>query len=148
MEKIDFTKVAEVKLSYATKIKASDRPQVTCSKDAYEVFMKHWDGTIEFLESVYVLLLNRANRVLGITSISNGSTAGCIIDVKMILQYALKTNACSMIIAHNHPSGNLQPSESDINITKKLSEAAKLLDISLLDHLIITPHDGYYSMVD
>lgn len=77
-----------------------------------------------------------------------GGITGTVIDVRIILQYALKSNACSIIVSHNHPSGNLEPSNADIQITKKIKEAAKLMDISLLDHLIITTGDKYYSMAD
>ena len=73
---------------------------------------------------------------------------GCLLDLKVVFQYALKANASSIILAHNHPSGNLKPSESDLAITKKVEEAARLFDIKLLDHLILSPEERYYSMAD
>jgi len=86
-----------------------------------------------------MLLLNRANKVLGITTISEGGLSGTVTDVRLIYQYAIKGNACGIIIAHNHPSGNSNPSESDLKITQKIKEAGNLLDIQLLDHIILTP---------
>jgi DNA repair protein RadC len=86
-----------------------------------------------------MLLLNRANKVLGITTISEGGLSGTVTDVRLIYQYAIKGNACGIIIPHNHPSGNSNPSESDQKITQKIKEAGNLLDIQLLDHIILTP---------
>jgi DNA repair protein RadC len=86
--------------------------------------------------------------VLGTAPISLGGASGTVTDVKIILQYALKTNAIGIIICHNHPSGALNPSESDAKITHKIKDAAGLLDMQLLDHIIITPHEGYYSFAD
>jgi len=143
------SQVAEVKISYSTQVKASDRPQITKSCDAEEILRNHWDhGTIEHTETMKLILLNRANRVLGITTLSTGGTSGCIIDAKTVFQYALKANASAIILSHNHPSGNRQPSQNDLDISRKIKEGGKLLDISLLDHIIITPWDGYYSMAD
>jgi DNA repair protein RadC len=97
---------------------------------------------LELLEQCYVLFLNRSNKLLGWTMLSVGTTAGCIIDPKMVYSIAIKANASGVIVAHNHPSGNLKMSEPDITITKKLIEAGKLLEVQLLDHLIITK-DSY-----
>ena len=89
-------------------------------------------------------LLNRANKVLGITTISEGGLSGTVTDVRLIYQYAIKGNASGIIIAHNHPSGNINPSESDQKITNKIKEAGNLLDIQLLDHIILTPEREIY----
>jgi DNA repair protein RadC len=94
------------------------------------------------------MLLNRANKVLGITDLSTGGTNGCIIDLKVIFQYAILATASFIILAHNHPSGSLKPSEADIAITRKVKEACKFLDITLLDHLIISPDERYFSLAD
>jgi len=140
-------KAAEVKLSYKTKIRASDRTHIKNSEDAANVFFEAWNWElIEFLEEVKLLLLNRANRVLGIADLSQGGITGSVIDVRIILQYALKSNASAVILAHNHPSGNLTPSESDIQITEKVSKALELLDLKLLDHIIICK-DRLYSCI-
>lgn len=147
---IDFLHVAEVTLSYVTKVKPSERLVVSCSRDAHKIFFDSWDqSTIEHKETVKMLLLNRANKVLGITTLSEGGISGSLMDVRMIYQYALKGNASGIIIAHNHPSGNSNPSESDQKITNKIKEAGNLLDIQLLDHIIVTPErDLYRSFAD
>lgn len=143
-----FTKIAEVKLSYITNVKASDRIQVTSSLESYRLFRESWDKeTIELFEEFKLMLLNRSNKVLGIAQLSQGGISGTVTDVRIILQYALKANASSIILCHNHPSGNLQPSEADLRITGKVKEAGMIHDITMLDHLIIT-NDGYYSMAD
>jgi DNA repair protein RadC len=94
------------------------------------------------------MLLNRSNRVLGISSLSKGGTTGTVVDVKLLLQYTIKSNANAIVICHNHPNGNLPPSEADMAITKKIKESSILIDIQLLDHLIIIPEEKYYSMGD
>ena len=142
---IDFLNVAEVSLTYVTKVKPSERPAIKNSHDAHKIFFDSWDtATIEHKETVKMLLLNRANKVLGITTLSEGGLSGTLMDVRMIYQYAIKGNACGIIIAHNHPSGNSNPSESDQKITQKIKEAGNLLDIQLLDHIILTPESEIF----
>ncbi len=129
-QSIDFLHVAEVSLIYVTKVKPSDRLTVKCSRDAQKIFFDSWNpNTIEHKESFKMLLLNRANKVLGITTISEGGLSGTVTDVRLIFQYAIKGNASGIIVAHNHPSGNQNPSESDLKITQKIKEAGNLLDI-------------------
>jgi DNA repair protein RadC len=143
------TTISEVRLVYRTKVKASDRLQVKCSNDAFDIFMENWDlDSIENSEEFKLMLLNRSNKVLGIVEISKGGISGTVTDVRIILQYAIKTNASGIIICHNHPSGNLQPSESDMKITQKIKESGNLMNIQLLDHLIIVPEILYFSMAD
>jgi len=138
--------VAEIKVSYSNT--NLERIKVTNSQILYNLVLKQWDlDLIEFQEEVKIVLLNRANIVLGIYEMSKGGTSGTVVDIKMILGIALKCNASSIVIAHNHPSGTLEPSEPDKSITKKLKEACRILDLNLLDHLIITGH-GYYSFSD
>ena len=93
------------------------------------------------------MLLNRANRVIGISDISTGGVSGTVADPKVIFGIALKANASSIILAHNYPSGNLNPSQPDVSLTNRLKQAGKILQLSVLDHLIIT-RDGYYSFAD
>ncbi len=146
--KIDLFEVAEIKLSYSAKVKSSLRPKVSSSRQVYEVFAQAWDtDRIEFVEDFKVMLLSRANRVLGIVTISSGGTAGTVVDVKLIYAAAIKANASSVILAHNHPSGNLLPSEQDKRLTQRVKEAGRILDIPVLDHVIMTA-DGYYSFAD
>ncbi|HMK59200.1 MAG TPA: JAB domain-containing protein [Nitrososphaeraceae archaeon] len=140
--------VAEIQLSYKSNVRPSLRPKISGSKDAYNVLLENWnDSKIEFVEQFKVLLLNRANKVLGIFEVSNGSATGTVADPKLIFAAAIKGNACGIILAHNHPSGNLQPSQADIDLTKKMREGGKLLEIQVLDHVIVTT-EGYYSFAD
>lgn len=147
MEQANF-QVAEITLAYRTKVKAADRPQITSSFDAFTVFTKQWSDLIEFQEEFNILLINRANRVLGIFNASKGSSCGTVVDPKLIFAAAIKGNAAAIILAHNHPSGNKQPSQQDIDLTKRLIKAGEILDIKVLDHLILTPEDGYFSFAD
>ena len=102
---------------------------------------------IEFQEEVKMILLNRANVVLGIHELSKGGVSGSIVDIKIVLSVALKCHSTSLVLIHNHPSRNLKPSQADITITKKLKKACKYVDLTLLDHLIISK-DGFYSFND
>lgn len=143
-----FTRVAEVKLTYRNRVKPSERPQVTSSTDSYRVLQASWDpGRLEFVEQFKVLLLSRANKVLGLYEVSTGGIAGTVADPKLIFAAALKACASGIILCHNHPSGNLKPSAADLQLTKKMKQGAELLDLVLLDHLILTS-EGYYSFAD
>ena len=139
--------LSEISINYKPKIKLSELPKVVTSIDAETQFRALWTDKLQYIEEMYMMLLNRANRVLGYTKISAGGTTGTIVDIKVVFQTALKSNASSIILAHNHPSGNLKPSEADIRITSNLREAGKLMDIPLLDHLILTD-EGFYSFAD
>lgn len=139
---------AEIKLVYKTVVKPSNRPKIGLSSDAYYVLRQHWDDSvIELVEQFKILLLNRANRVLGIVDISTGGISGTVADPKLIFGAALKAAASSIVLAHNHPSGNLNASSADLALTKKIKEAGKFLDIEVLDHLILTS-DKYSSFAD
>jgi len=140
--------VAEIQLSYKSDVKSSLRPKISGSRDAYKVLLDTWDQTkIEFLEQFKVMLLNRANKVLGICEVSTGSSTGTVADPKLIFAAALKANACGVILAHTHPSGNLKASQADMDLTKKMKEGGKFLEIQVLDHIIVTG-EGYYSFAD
>jgi len=139
-------KVAEIKISYSSNY--DDVVKITKSQDAYDLVMEYWNlDNIELLEEVKLILLNRANRVLGIHKLSKGGVSQSIVDIKLILSIALKCNATSIILVHNHPSGNLKYSKSDKNITSKLKDACRIVDLVLFDHLIVT-NSGYYSFAD
>ena len=139
--------ISEISINYNPQIKVSELPKIESSKDAETYFRSIWSPKIEYIEESYMLLLNRANKALGCVKISAGGTTGTVIDVKLIFHAALKSNAQILILAHNHPSGNLQPSKADIDLTGRVKEAGKLMEIPLLDHLIITA-EGFYSMAD
>ncbi len=121
------------------------RDKVAGSHDVYELF--HGDLAESNYETFWIMLLNRANRLIRKINISEGGFSGTVADPKKIFKMALEYNACSVILCHNHPSGNIQPSEADIRLTKKLKEAGLLLDMPVLDHLIIAG-DAYYSFAD
>ena len=137
--------ISEIKVSYKP---INNRVKISSSKNVYKTLLSIWsEDTIELLEEVKILLLNKANEILGVYHLSKGGVSGAFVDVKLVLSIALKGNASSLILAHNHPSGNLKPSQNDIALTKKVKDGAKLLDLVLLDHLIITT-DSYYSFSD
>ena len=132
--------VAEIKLSYVNTVKPSLRPTIVSSKDAADIFRTWYqEGNIGLREEFWVMYLNRANRVLGILQVSIGGVAGTVVDAKFVLSGLIKLNACGAILCHNHPSGNLKPSQPDLDLTKKISTACKLLDCSMLDHIILSP---------
>jgi DNA repair protein RadC len=128
--------------------KEQDRPQrarVTCSRDAYNEMIPHLIDKPH--EEFWILLMNRANEILRPVQISAGGVSGTVADPKIIFKQALEYLASSMILFHNHPSGNLTPSQADKDLTRKLKDAGKLLDIPVLDHLIFTDK-AYYSFAD
>ena len=140
--------VTEVQLVYKSKVKPSERPQLKTSKDSYQLLSQTWDpDKVEFVEQFKVILMNRANRVLGIYELSTGGVSGTVADIKLVFMAALKSNACSLIISHNHPSGNLKPSRAVEDLTHKIKAAGTLLDIQVLDHVIVTT-EGYFSFAD
>lgn len=147
MKQQPIPQVAEIAITYTPKLSASERPRVCTSKEAESIFRSVWQQPINHRESFYALFLDRGNKALGYFLVSIGGISGTVIDPRLIFQVALKANASAIIVAHNHPSGNREPSETDIIITGKLMEAGGLLDIQLLDHLILVP-EGYYSMAD
>lgn len=121
------------------------QPQITSSEDVYQIMhpvladLKH--------EEVWVLLLNRANKVVKKIQVSKGGIAGTVVDVRLIMKEAIDALASAMILCHNHPSGNSTPSGDDDNITRRLKDAGQIMEIRLLDHIIICDH-SYYSYLD
>ena len=141
-------KLSEIKVSYSNRQPASERKTVKCSDNAAKYLREVFEpGIIDYREMFYILCLNRSNKVLGFSQISVGGISGTISDIRIIFQTALKSNSSALIVCHNHPSGNLNPSQADKTITKKLVDAGKLLDISVLDHVILT-EESYYSFAD
>ena len=140
--------VNEVKLSYKTKQKASERPKIFCSKTSYDLLLNCFDAnTIEHKESFKVLLLNRGNKVLGVFNVSEGGISETTVDIRLILQAAILSNASGIILSHNHPSGEIKPSMQDDMITNKIKTACGVMGITVLDHVIVTP-EKYYSYAD
>lgn len=124
------------------------RAKVVDSISGYELLIRHYNkNTINYTEQAVALFLNRANNTVGISTISTGGMSGCVIDGKVLFLKALKCGASAIILSHNHPSGQLKPSQSDIKLTQDLTKFGKLIDISILDHLIIG-EESYLSMKD
>lgn len=137
------SEVAEIKVSYSTD--NTPKTTVTSVAKAYELLLSSWNmDIIELQEEFKVLLLNRANEALGVYQLSKGGISGTVVDLRLIFAVALKCNASSIILSHNHPSGKLQPSDADINLTSKIKKCADLLDVGLIDHIIVSKV-GFYS---
>ncbi|MEN7547364.1 JAB domain-containing protein [Rapidithrix thailandica] len=140
--------IAEIQVSYNPPVAVCQRPQICSSQEAYQIFLDSWDaGKLELLEQFKILLLNRANRVLGLYEVSSGGISETTADPKLIFSVALKAAASSLVLCHNHPSGNLKPSQDDLHLTQKFKAAGQLLGIVVLDHVILT-REGYYSFAD
>jgi len=137
--------VSEIQITYNPEVK--DQLHIRGSADAADILRNIWSDSLCHRESFYALYLNRAQRLLGYHLISLGGSVCTVADVKIIFQVALKAHANSLIVAHNHPSGNRVPSNNDLSLTRKIKEAGNLLDIHLLDHIIMLP-DGYVSFGD
>ncbi len=119
------------------------------SSSCISEYMKayHYADDISVYESFWIILLNNANNTMGSHLISSGSITGCLVDIRLIAKYALEVLATSIILVHNHPSGNLHPSEADKQITKKIMTGLENLDIKVLDHIIVTD-ESYFSFAD
>ena len=142
---IDYT-VGEVELTYKSTSKS--RNKIYSSEDAYKYLLPTYkEGTICYKEYFKVLFLNQSNQILGYTLISEGGITETCADVRLIMQAALLTNSVALILTHNHPSGNLKPSPEDIRLTKQVRDAAQLMRIKVLDHIILTDTE-YYSFAD
>ena len=140
--------LSEIKVEFVPKFRLSERPKVSSSSEAYKLLMQVWDkGLMNFLEEFKVILMNNANRVLGIVDIAMGGKDFVPVDMKVIFSIALKASASKIILAHNHPSETLAPSSADKAITVKAVQAGKFLDIEVCDHLIVGI-DGYHSSKD
>lgn len=142
------SEIPQVRISY--KGNSQPKQKITSSADAYNVLMQAYESDrIEHVEFSYVILMNVQHKVLGTVKISEGGVCGTLIDPFLIMQAAILSNSKRIILSHNHPSGNTQPSESDKRLTEKIKNGCKLLEIALLDHIIVTPEQGsYYSFAD
>ena len=142
-------KVCDVKLTYNTKVKSSERPVIHNSEDIYRLLVDHVynEGMIQHKEYLKLILLNNSSKVLGVSNISEGGITETSADIRIIMQAAILGNATRIILAHTHPSGSLNPSTVDNLLTEKVKNAAKLFNITLLDHIIVTD-SGYCSYLD
>ena len=140
-------KVSEIEVSYRPCI--GRKPIIISGLDAYNELINFFPAeTIALQETFVVMYLNRANRVIGVYPMSKGGITGTVVDIRLLMSVALKVAATSIILAHNHPSGNLKPSVQDKELTKKIQDACKYFDISVTDHLIISHAGEYYSFAD
>ena len=142
-------KVNEIQISYKEKEITSNLSPLNGSKDTAKLLFEHWNkDTIELYETFKILLLNNSNKVKGIYEVSNGGITGTLVDLRVLFAVILKSLSTGVILVHNHPSHNLNPSNEDIRLTNKIIKAAKLFDVTVLDHLIIIPNGNYYSFSD
>lgn len=133
------TLLPEFEITLKYKGNKSELKQITEPSEAAEICRMCFDeGKIDWVEEFIVIALNRANKVIGFYKVSSGGISGTVADPRVIFQFALLSSASGIIISHNHPSGNLKPSQEDIQITEKIRDAGKLLDIKLFDHVIVT----------
>jgi len=143
-----YSKVSEIEVYYRRQVEYHEMVKVSSSDDAANYFRINWKvGKIDHVESFMVIYLNRSNRIMGWSRISLGGMSGTVVDAKVIFGIALKASASSFIMAHNHPSGNLEPSEQDLELTKRIVKAGKFLELQLLDHIILTS-EAYFSFAD
>jgi DNA repair protein RadC len=138
--------ISEIAITY--KANHYTKEALSSVTNAADILRMFWNPeTIEYFEECKVLYLDRANHILGVYNVSRGGLNGTVMDVRMIYQGALKANAHSIIVSHNHPSGNREPSELDRTITQQIKSAGEFLSIKLLDHIIMTK-DSYLSFRD
>ena len=132
-------------------LKATDsefnKVKITGSETAEKYIRQFYGDDLEIFESFFILLLNRANETIGYAKISQGGIVGTVVDKKIILKYVVESLASGVILAHNHPSGNINPSDADLKITKEIKELCNLIDSPVLDHIILTAN-SYYSFSD
>jgi DNA repair protein RadC len=121
--------------------------QIRSSRDIDAFARNLYNVDLEIYESFFIVCLNRANRTVGVSKISQGGITGTVVDIKLIAKYALDSLASGVILIHNHPSGQLSPSSADLNLTKNVKAGLKLLEIDVLDHIILT-EDAYFSFAD
>ena len=138
--------VSEIKVSYEPAIKVKDRMRIHDSQGIYDYVKTIIDNT-NLYETMLMLILDRANAIKGWVKLSQGGMSGTVVDPKIVFSIALKAAASAIVLIHNHPSGNLKPSETDIKITEQIKEGGKILDIGVWDHIIIG-EDNYYSFAD
>lgn len=137
------TRVAECEIHYYGNTK--NKPLITDPKQASDILRDNWNaGQIDYRESFKVLLINNKNKCLGVTHIGDGGMGSCPVDIKLIMRAALLANAYSIILCHNHPSGELRPSSDDKKLTMEAARACSIMGIKLIDHVIISSED-YFS---
>ena len=150
MDNTNISNLGEVTLNYKYHNPSiKDRPLITNSSDAVEVIKLVIDmQRIALQEQFIVIYLNQANKVIGTMNVFSGSIKSTVIDIKLILASGILLMSSGVIVAHNHPSGNLKPSREDLALTKRLSTALQYMEMKLVDHFIITPDEDYLSFAN
>ena len=139
--------VAEITVSYKPEVR--NNPLIQSSTDAYKEIKVFFPEELIHLQEMFIVMyLNRANRIIGVYRMSLGGITGTVADPRIILGIALKVAATGIILAHNHPSGQLKPSKADELLTNKIKQGAQFMDIQVADHLILSSIEGYYSFAD
>jgi DNA repair protein RadC len=140
-------KFAEIEVKYKKRKKLG--PKINTANEAATILKTYFNkDTIHLQEEFIVLYLNNASNIIGVFKSSKGGITSTIVDIRIILAVGLKLACSSIILSHNHPSGILKPSNNDIKITKKIFEAGKLLDITIIDHIIISSNLNFYSLAE
>ena len=143
------TRVNEVTLCYKEKGSVLQSKGITCATDGASIAFEHWNkNTIGFQEHFKVLLLNNSNKVKGIYEVSSGGLTGTLVDLRILFAVVLKALAPTILLVHNHPSGRLEPSHMDKELTKRIAEAGDFFDVKVLDHLILSPDGDFYSFAE
>lgn len=145
-------KIAEIDLSFKPRPDLPDK-KINSSRDAFQVMQEVWDESkVNLQEEMFVMLLSRSNKPIGYSFISRGGRAGTVVDPALVAALAVKSGAAGVILAHNHPSGNVNQSDADVRVTKRLSSGLSMLDILVLDHLIVVQDEygnwKYQSLAD
>lgn len=137
-----------VQVSYRRSAKLKDLPACTSSRDLYELLRHFYSpDTVELREEFWAVFFNRANKPLAVVNVGIGNEVGTTTDLKLVWRIAMEVRASYIVVSHNHPSGNVKPSPADVKLTRIVADGCKLLDLTLLDHLIFTP-TAYYSFAD
>jgi DNA repair protein RadC len=139
----------EIMISYKPVDGLDNVTAINTSLDAYKHLIKFYDAnTITCQEQMVVMYLNRSNKPIGVIPLFRGGLTVTVVDIRLIIGIALKSLTSSIVVSHNHPSGNKTPSNEDKVLTTRLKDACRLLDLTLLDHLIVTPDGNYLSFAD
>ncbi|TMU50737.1 JAB domain-containing protein [Flagellimonas algicola] len=141
--------VNEIQISYRERLSTLRSFSLSNSYEVAQLLFKNWDSnTIGLHETFKILLLNQSNKVKGIYPLSMGGISATLVDLRILFAIVLKTLSVGIILAHNHPSGQMRASEADRQLTQKIQQGAKLFDVQVLDHIILAPDGRYYSFAD
>ncbi len=143
----DLTRLSEIEIRYNPKVKPKDRPKVILPREAYNLMKPFFEDCLYHHEEAWIMLQNKALKVLGVAKVGEGGLDETVFDQRIILQYMLKSNAHSVMLFHNHPSQNLNFSQQDLQLTRNIIQACKILRLECLDHIIVG-ENGYKSYTE